>query len=203
MLLLLLLLVGEPSETKLRFGAGRVGDGVSVLGEGEERRGYKSLVKTKEDLAMPSMQVRVGVAAFIFRHRAEGTELLTGHRIGSHGHDTWSIPGGHIEYGETPEDCVRREVMEETGLEVGKVTPFGVPAYGNTVFEQEGKHYITLFFEAAYIGGEPRVCEPERMDCWIWRSVEALKHAAWEHRTVKLFRPLRELILNRPGVLEV
>lgn len=32
--------------------------------------------------------------------------------------DLWSIPGGHLEAGETLSDAVRREVLEETGLEV-------------------------------------------------------------------------------------
>ena len=30
----------------------------------------------------------------------------------------WALPGGFTEYGESPEDCVKRECMEETGLKV-------------------------------------------------------------------------------------
>ncbi|KKP69348.1 hypothetical protein A2X44_04315 [candidate division CPR3 bacterium GWF2_35_18] len=35
----------------------------------------------------------------------------------------WDLPGGKIEYGETPHECLQREVKEETGLEIkiGKV----------------------------------------------------------------------------------
>ena len=39
---------------------------------------------------------------------------------------SWGIPGGAMELGETTEETARRELLEETGLEVGELTLFGV-----------------------------------------------------------------------------
>ena len=40
-------------------------------------------------------------------------------------HDKWIGVGGHFEKGESPEDCLRREVMEETGLHITNLHYFG------------------------------------------------------------------------------
>jgi ADP-ribose pyrophosphatase YjhB (NUDIX family) len=79
----------------------------------------------------------VGVGVIVLR---DGLVLL-GQRIGSHGAGTWALPGGHLEFGETVEQCAAREVLEETGLDI-EVVARG--PYTNDMFPEEGKHYVTL-----------------------------------------------------------
>lgn len=64
-------------------------------------------------------------------------------------------PGGHLEYGESFAECAKREVLEETGLEVGNVKFL---AATNDVFG-EGKHYVTIFVTCTITGknNEPKV----------------------------------------------
>ena len=61
----------------------------------------------------------VGVAVAVIN---ENGELLLQKRNDGH----WGIPGGFIELGESTEEAGRREVFEETGLEIGKLDLVGV-----------------------------------------------------------------------------
>ncbi|WP_125779046.1 nucleotide triphosphate diphosphatase NUDT15 [Pseudoalteromonas rubra] len=131
--------------------------------------------------------VRVGVAVVIKRQG----KLLLGERIGAHGAHTWATPGGHLEVGESIEQCARREVLEETGLELTQVTPMG---YTNDVFESEGKHYITLFMQGECEQGEPQLLEPNKCVQWRWFSPNALP--------APLFLSLHNLLAQDPSGLD-
>ncbi|NRB70207.1 MAG: NUDIX domain-containing protein [Vibrio sp.] len=124
-------------------------------------------------------EVRVGVAAVILR---EGRVLL-GERIGSHGAHTWATPGGHLELGESIEECAKRETLEETGLSVDSFTKLG---FTNDIFEKEGKHYVTLFVVASCSSGEPEVMEPDKCKQWQWFELDQLPEP--------LFLPLTNLM---------
>lgn len=132
-----------------------------------------------------SQEVRVGVAAVILR---EGRVLL-GERIGSHGAYTWATPGGHLEWGESIEECAKRETLEETGL---VVSGFEKLSFTNDIFEKENKHYITLFVVASDVSGEPQVTEPDKCKQWKWFKLDELPKP--------LFLPLTNL-LNDPVIL--
>jgi 8-oxo-dGTP diphosphatase len=62
---------------------------------------------------------------------------------------THQFPGGHLEYGESFADCAIREVLEETGLEIGDVKFLTAT---NDVMADEGKHYVTVFVTCVIVG---------------------------------------------------
>ena len=103
----------------------------------------------------------VGVAVIVVR---QGRVLL-GRRKNSHGSGTWQFPGGHLEYGESIEGCARRELKEETGLDIDTMR---MGPYTNDIFEKERKHYVTLFVIADQTRGDARVMEPDRCERWDW-----------------------------------
>lgn len=151
-----------------------------------ERSGLPQTAEAERVGQMPEAapRVRVGVAVIVTR----GDRILLGQRKGSHGAETWALPGGHLEFGESLEACARREVFEETGLLVGGIRRVD---FTNDLFRAEGKHYVTLFVAADCGAGEPLLREPEKCARWGW--------FAWSSLPEPLFLPLRSFVDQRRG----
>ncbi len=125
---------------------------------------------------------RVGVGIIIVR----GNEVLLIRRKNVHGDGTWSTPGGHLDFGETPEQCGAREAKEETGLDVENVR---FRAVTNDVFEGEDRHYVTIWTEGDYAGGEARVNAAHEMSEIGWFP--------WAQLPTPLFLPFENLLAGR------
>lgn len=79
-----------------------------------------------------------------------GGRLLLVRRAKEPGRGLWSLPGGHVEGGEYLADALRREVKEETGLDVEVGGLAGI-------FEVLGEaHLVVLDFTVNVTGGQPR-----------------------------------------------
>lgn len=97
----------------------------------------------------------------------EGGALLVAQRpSGKPLEGKWEFPGGKIDPGETPEDCLRREIEEELGCLVGIGAPLA------PVIHTYPNRRIELFpFRCSIITGTPQAlehkaigwCEPEKI----------------------------------------
>lgn len=105
---------------------------------------------------------RVGVAIFV----RNGDEILLGYRRSNLGKDTWGLPGGKLDFGEDLKECAKRELKEETNLDVD-VEDIYLKGITNAVFDNE-THYITVLYETENYYGEVEVMEPEKCGRWEW-----------------------------------
>jgi len=112
----------------------------------------------------------VGVGALIYREE----DILLVRRALPPSAGKWSIPGGLVEIGESVWDACRREVAEETGLDIDLSGILDV----NEMIEKDANgrilyHYLLIGFEGAFVGGEVGI-NRESTD-WTWtRMTDAL-----------------------------
>ncbi|MDD7939873.1 NUDIX hydrolase [Actinomycetospora lutea] len=94
---------------------------------------------------------RYGAAGLLLRH---GDCVLLAHRVWwSHHGDTWGIPGGARDSGETAHDAALREAVEETGVDASRVR-----TTGETVDDHGGWSYVTV--HARLETGDPPALAP-------------------------------------------
>jgi 8-oxo-dGTP diphosphatase len=113
----------------------------------------------------PAARPLVGVGVVFLR---QGRVFLA-KRQGSHGEATWASAGGHLELGETLEECARREALEELGVTVGPVQFLCV---GNII--AYGRHYLDVEFLGDIGDQEPVLAEPEAFSDHGWFTLDAL-----------------------------
>ncbi|GAA4892848.1 NUDIX hydrolase [Ferrimonas pelagia] len=112
---------------------------------------------------MRTHRPRVGIGIILRRHDGK---ILLGQRRGSHA-PYWSIPGGHLELGETFEQCAIREMAEETGLQIEAPQVIAVTNNLET-YQQEGVHSISVCLLAHHNGAQPSNLEPDKCAGWHW-----------------------------------
>ena len=116
--------------------------------------------------------IKVGIGVMIL----DDNKVLLGHRSkdkkdtgGIFEIDCWTLPGGKQEYFETFFECAKREVKEETNLEIGELKLFGA---ADDI--QPDRHYIPLHIIAKKHSGELKVMEPTKEDRWEWFDLDKL-----------------------------
>jgi 8-oxo-dGTP diphosphatase len=105
----------------------------------------------------------VGVGCIVVR---DGQLLLVRNHRGF-----WSTPGGHLDFGESPEACAARETFEETGV---SVTAVQFVAITNDVLADAGKHYVTIWMRGEASDVPPTIGDTAEIAEIGWFTPEAL-----------------------------
>ncbi len=128
-----------------------------------------------------SARFRIAVSALIF---SEGKILLALRRD----IDWWNLPGGGMEVGETVDEALRREVYEETRLEVEVERLVGV-------YSKPQKQEVVLTFRCHIIAGVPTPTE-EMRECRYFDPAHLPPNTLRKHR-----QRIEDALLNQPGAI--
>ncbi len=106
----------------------------------------------------------LAVSAAIFRD----DKVLIVRRARPPAHGLYTLPGGGVELGETLEEAVVREVLEETAL---KIAPVALAGYRQAIARDAAgrieRHFVILPFAARWLGGEVSLNEELAEAHWL------------------------------------
>ena len=95
-------------------------------------------------------------------------------KVNDENHDKWIGVGGKFEEGESPEECMLREVQEETGLTLTAWRYRGIVTF---VSDQWGGEYMHLFTAGGYTG-QLKSCDEGELE-WVEKQ-RLLSLPIWE-----------------------
>ena len=113
-------------------------------------------------------------------------------------HGYWDLPGGHLEFGETPEQCLQREAKEEIDQELnikGLSSIQTIILDGiNTKKKTELRHYLVLIYNCEITKFDKKaVLQDKEIIKWKWFS---LKQILAEEKNLPVLSVLKEQLLD-------
>ncbi len=112
---------------------------------------------------------QVGLGIIIINKEGK---ILIGKRKSSHA-QKYSIPGGHLDLGETFEQGAIREIKEETDLDILELKVIAITNNLET-YKEEGKHYLSVVLLVTKYSGELKNMEPKKCEGWEWVNPKEL-----------------------------
>lgn len=114
--------------------------------------------------------IGVGCGALIMNEKGE-TLLMKRGENSKNQVGVWTKPGGAVEFGETAEEAIIREVKEELDIDIVLDDFLG---YTDHILKDENQHWIAINYSAKIVSGTPRITEPDKTSEIMWFSLEDL-----------------------------
>jgi 8-oxo-dGTP diphosphatase len=124
----------------------------------------------------------VTVDLVIFSSRPEGVNILLIQRGREPFKDDWALPGGFIDMDESLEQSARRELVEETGLEIDQVEQLG--AYGDPKRDPRGRVISIAYWTLLPPGATQQVKASDDASRAEWFPVSDLPNLAFDHASI-------------------
>lgn len=106
---------------------------------------------------------KVGIGVIIENNEGK---ILIGKRKSTYA-PYFSIPGGHLECGETFEEAATREIEEETSLKI--FSPKIICVTNNLrTYQESNIHFVSIILHSKDFKGTPIVAEPDKCEGWEW-----------------------------------
>jgi len=87
--------------------------------------------------------------------------LIARRKVGKHLAGHWEFPGGKIEKGETPEECLKRELYEEFSINA-KIDSY----VGESIYDYSDKIIKLIGYTAQIISGEFKLIDHDKIE-WV------------------------------------
>jgi 8-oxo-dGTP diphosphatase len=110
--------------------------------------------------------IGVGVGAIIVNNEGKLFLSKRGREVRNES-GTWEFPGGGVEFGDTLEATLKREIMEEYGVEIAVGDLLDVCDH---IIAAENQHWVSPSYICTIKSGEPKICEPHKCDEIGWFS---------------------------------
>jgi 8-oxo-dGTP diphosphatase len=130
---------------------------------------------------------RLGCAGIVRR----GDDVLLGQRNKEPDRGLWVLPGGGVDFGETLVQTLKRELVEEAGIEVEVDDIFEI----SELISPPDEHRVIVYMNARYRAGEP-LASSDLSDVRFFR-VEELKQMS----ATKMISPVVESVLRKAELL--
>lgn len=139
--------------------------------------------------------IGVGAGAVIFNEAGEVFLAKRGSQARNEKH-RWEFPGGSVEFGETLEHALQREINEEYGFQIDVVRLLDVVDH---ILPEEKQHWVSPTYLCRYRSGTPVIREPSKCEAIGWFAIDEVPVAELSTASRKSLQSLKSrLSPDRP-----